>query len=120
MDEALAAIRRECPKADPRVLCDHVEVTDPDWQMAIEGYLGGARFGILVEPEFEAEAIRILRRTGARRNRARVIQGEQARRDAERQSLPEDSIFHVLRFSHGVAEHYLRASYGSVVRVPDA
>ncbi|MFO7549955.1 MAG: SbcC/MukB-like Walker B domain-containing protein [Haliea sp.] len=120
VDEALAAIRKECPKADPRVLCDHVEVTDPDWQMAIEGYLGGARFGILVEPEFEAEAIRILRRTGARRNRARVIQGEQARRDAERQSLPEDSIFHVLRFSHGIAEHYLRASYGSVVRVPDA
>lgn len=121
VDEALAAIRKECPQADPRVLCDHVEVSDPDWQMAIEGYLGGARFGILVEPEFEAEAIRIVRRlSGARRNRARVIQGEQARRDAERQTLPEDSIFHVLRFSHGMAEHYLKASYGSVVRVPDA
>ncbi|MBN7796752.1 ATP-binding protein [Parahaliea mediterranea] len=121
VNEALAAIRAQCPQADPRVLCDHVEVIDPQWQMAIEGYLGGARFGILVEAEHEAEAIRIVRRlAGSRRNRARVIQGEQARRDAERQSLAEDSIFHVLRFSHGVAEHYLRASYGSVVRVPDA
>ncbi|MAT49617.1 MAG: hypothetical protein CMK32_00315 [Porticoccaceae bacterium] len=121
VDEALSAIRKACPQADPRVLCDHVEVTDPDWQMAIEGYLGNARFGILVEPEFEAEAIRIVRQlAGTRRNRARVIQGEQARRDGERQSLPEDSVFHVLRFSHGVAEHYLKASYGNVVRVPDA
>ncbi|TNE83505.1 MAG: hypothetical protein EP339_00195 [Gammaproteobacteria bacterium] len=121
VDDALAAIRRECPQAEPRVLCDHVEVTDPDWQMAIEGYLGGARFGILVEAAYEAEAIRILRRlSGSRRNRARVVQGEQARRDAERQALPQDSIFHVLLFSHGVAEHYLKASYGSVIRVPDA
>ncbi|WP_116364574.1 ATP-binding protein [Parahaliea mediterranea] len=121
VSDALAAIRQQCPQADPRVLCDHVDVSDPQWQMAIEGYLGGARFGILVEPDYEAEAIRIVRRlAGSRRNRARVIQGEQARRDAERQSLAEDSIFHVLRFSHRIAEHYLKASYGSVQRVPDA
>ncbi|TXS95398.1 hypothetical protein FV139_05795 [Parahaliea maris] len=121
VEEALAAIHKACPQADPRVLCDHVEVTDPDWQMAIEGYIGGARFGILVEPEYEAEAIRIVRRlAGRNRNRARVIQGEQARRDAERQSLPEDSIFHVLRFSHRSAEHYLKASYGNLQRVSDA
>ncbi|RLQ23831.1 hypothetical protein DWB85_01380 [Seongchinamella sediminis] len=121
VEEALAAIHSECPGADPRVLCDHVEVVEAEWQMAIEGYLGGARFGILVEPEYEAEAIRILRRLAGRsRNRARVIQGEQARRDAERQSLPEDSVFHVLRFSHRGAEHYLKASYGTLQRVKDA
>lgn len=121
VDDALAAIRKECPKADPRVLCDHVEVTDPQWHMAIEGYLGGARFGILVESEYEAEAIRIVRRLAGRsRSRARVIQGEQARRDAERQSLPEDSIVHILRFTHRSAEHYLKASYGGLQRVADA
>ena len=118
---ALNAIRQECPQARPRVLCDHVEVADPLWQMAIEGYIGGARFGILVDAEYEAEAIRIVRRlAGKQRNRARVIQGEQARRDAEKLSLPEDSLFHALRFSHRTAEHYLKASYGNVVRVDDA
>ncbi|MBM1144611.1 hypothetical protein GN155_012580 [Alcanivorax sp. ZXX171] len=118
---ALQAIRQECPQAQPRVLCDHVEVADPHWQMAIEGYIGGARFGILVEAEYEAEAIRIVRRlAGKQRNRARVIQGEQARRDAEKLSLPDDSLFHALRFSHRTAEHYLKASYGSVARVDDA
>ncbi|MFP1683124.1 ATP-binding protein [Alloalcanivorax sp. C16-1] len=118
---ALQAIRQQCPQAEPRVLCDHVEVADPLWQMAIEGYIGGARFGILVEADYEAEAIRIVRRlAGKQRNRARVIQGEQARRDAEKVSLPDDSLFLALRFSHRTAEHYLKASYGSVVRVEDA
>ncbi|MCG8437994.1 MAG: hypothetical protein MI751_07905, partial [Pseudomonadales bacterium] len=118
---AIQAIKQECPQAEPRVLCDHVEVQDPDWQMAIEGYIGGARFGILVEPNHEAEAIRIVRRlSGKQRNRARVIQGDQARRDAERVQLPDDSLFHALRFSHRTAEHYLKASYGSVVCVEDA
>ncbi|SES34465.1 ATP-binding protein [Halopseudomonas bauzanensis] len=121
VEDALAAIRQQCPEADPRVLCDHVEVTDPDWQMSIEGYLGGSRFGILVEPAHEAEAIRIVRQLSARdRNRARVIQGDKARQDAERLSLPKDSVVHVLRFSHRVAEHYVRASYASLVRVNDA
>lgn len=31
VDEALAAIRQHCPEADPRVLCDQVEITDPAW-----------------------------------------------------------------------------------------
>ena len=34
--QALEAIRRECPQADPRVLADYVEITDPQWQSAIE------------------------------------------------------------------------------------
>ena len=121
VEEALRAIRQQCPQADPRVLCDYIEVIDPDWQMAIEGYIGGSRYGILVEPEHEASAIRIVRQLSGRdRNRARVIQGDKARQDAERLTLPDDSIVQVMRFGHRIADYYLRASYGSVVRVDDA
>ena len=121
VEDALRAIRQQCPQADPRVLCDYVDVLDPDWQMAIEGYIGGSRFAILVEPPFEAEAIRIVRQLSSReRNRARVIQGDKARQDAERISLPEDSILKVMGFGHKIAEYYLRASYASVLRVEDA
>ncbi len=121
VEAALAAIAKACPQADPRVLCDYVEILDAEWQMAIEGYIGGARYSLIVEPEFEAEAIRIVRSLpDARRNRARVIQGHKARRDAERLSLPKDSIMEVMDFSHKTAEHYLKASYGSVLRVADA
>ena len=116
VDRALQAIRQQCPAADPRVLCDYIEVSDPEWQMAIEGYIGGARFGILVEPKYEAEAIRIVRSLSGR-NEARVIQGEKAQRDSEKKALKENSIIHAMRFSHRIAEHYMRASYGDVERV---
>ncbi len=120
VERALAAIVRDCPQADPRVLCDHVEVSDPRWQMAIEGYLGMARFSILVDADYEAEAIRIVRALPGRDNRARIIQGSKAQRDAERMKLPADSIIHLLDFSHATARHYLVASYGNVVQVPSA
>ncbi len=120
VERALAAIRQHCPQADPRVLCDHVEVKDSRWQAAIEGYLGGARFSIIVEPDYEAESIRLVRNLPGRDNRARIIQGDKARRDAERIHLDKDSIIHVLDFSHATARHYLTASYGSVLRVDSA
>ena len=104
----------------PHVLCDHVEVKDPRWQAAIEGYIGGARFSILVVGDYEAEAIRIVRGMPGRDNRARVIQGDKAAEDAARTSIDPDSIIHVLEFSHAVARAYLLASYGTVLRVGSA
>lgn len=116
---ALDAIRRECPEADPRVLCDHVEIIDERWQSAVEGYLGGARFAILVEPEFEAESIQIVRSL-PKENRARVIQGSKAREDAARVSPSANSIVNLMEFDHAVARSYVTASYGRVEQAPDA
>ncbi|MCG8428418.1 MAG: hypothetical protein MI754_13770, partial [Chromatiales bacterium] len=121
VERALEVIRQRCPAADPRVLCDHVEVKDARWQSAIEGYLGGARFSILVEEAYEAEAIRIVRSLPGRDNRARIIQGSKAMRDTERMgALDQNSVIHVLEFSHATARHYLTASYGTVLRVDSA
>lgn len=121
VEAALRAIQEQCPQSDPRVLCDYVEVSDAKWQMAIEGYVGGARFSILVEPEYEAEAITIVRSMpGSNRVRARVIQGSKAKRDADRFSPVADSVLEVMEFSHKTAEYYISASYGNVCRVPDA
>jgi energy-coupling factor transporter ATP-binding protein EcfA2 len=112
---ALEAIRRECPDADPRVLCDHVEIIDERWQTSLEGYLGGVRFAILVEPEYEAEAIQIVRNL-PRDNRARVIQGSKAKQDASRVKVPSDSVLHLMSFDHAIAKAYITASYGQVVQ----
>ncbi|OUS23735.1 hypothetical protein A9Q99_27245 [Gammaproteobacteria bacterium 45_16_T64] len=119
---ALQAIRKECPNADARVLCDYVDVMDPEWQSAIEGYIGGARFSIIVEAEFEAKAITIVRSLSGKNNRARVIQGTKAQKDYQklRQNLPKNSLVHVMEFSHKTAEYYVAASYGTVERVEDA
>ncbi len=119
--QALKAIREQCPAADPKVLCDYVEVVNPLWQMAIEGYLGGARFGIIVDPAWEAEAIRIVRNIGGdRQNKARIIQGTKAARDADRSHCPTNSIVELMHFTHLTAADYLKVSYGGVVQVMDA
>lgn len=119
VEAALDTIRRECPQADPKVLCDYVEVLDPEWQNAIEGYIGGARFSIIVEEDYESEAISIVRNMQGG-NRARVIQGSKAKQDADRQKVPHNSIMNLMEFEHATAKHYLMASYGSVEQVPDA
>ncbi|MDF1763297.1 MAG: SbcC/MukB-like Walker B domain-containing protein, partial [Oleibacter sp.] len=116
--QALEAIIRECPQAEPRVLADYVEVIDPEWQSAIEGYIGGARFSIIVEPDFEAEAAHILRQIPGG-SRARVIQGQKARADSERMKTSANSIIHLMEFDHATARFYLEASYGSVEQVAD-
>lgn len=121
VEQALKAIREAIPAADPKILCDYVEVVDARWQMAIEGYMGGARFGIMVEPEWEAEAIRTVRNMRSdRHSKARIIQGIKAARDAERTQCPPNSIIELMAFSHSIAADYLKVSYGSVVQVPDA
>lgn len=118
---ALDAISAQCPKADARVLCDYVSVTDREWQAAIEGYIGAARFGIIVAPEYEADAIKIVRNLSGQANRARIIQGDKARKDLERSgNHPENSIIEILSFSHATAEAYLTASYANVQRVDNA
>lgn len=122
VDAAVMAIQQACPDANPCVLCDFIDVIDPKWQMVIEGYLGGARYAIVVDPGFEAQAIAIvkgLRVTRGGRNNAKVIQGEKAQRDAAKLSLPRDSIVDVMNFDHKVVEYYVTASYGSVIRVDD-
>jgi DNA repair exonuclease SbcCD ATPase subunit len=118
VEAALEAIRRECPQADPKVLCDYVEIKDPDWQNAIEGYIGGARFSIIVESDYESDAISIVRNMQGG-NRARVIQGSKAKQDAERSKVPHNSILNLMEFEHATAKDYLTASYGSVEQVPD-
>ncbi|MCA6065216.1 ATP-binding protein [Thalassolituus marinus] len=116
--QALEYLRRECPECEPRVLADYVEITDSEWQSAIEGYIGGARFSILVDSDYEAEAARILRAIPGG-SRARVIQGEKAKRDAERLRIPANSITHLMEFEHATARAYLEASYGMVEQVAD-
>lgn len=119
VEAAIAAINLHCPEAKPCVLCDFIEVTDPKWQMAIEGYIGGGRFGIIVEPDYEADAIKIVRQMKGGRSSARVIQGAKAQRDAAKFSAPRGSIIEVMAFEHKIVEYYLKASYGTVIRVDD-
>ena len=43
--------------SEPRIFSDLMEVTDPRWQDAVEGYLNTQRFYIIVEPQYYAIAL---------------------------------------------------------------
>lgn len=119
VETALKAIAQQCPEARPSVLCDFITIKEPAWQMPIEGYLGGSRFCILVEPDYEAEAARIVRKLPGRRNGAKVIQGWKAQRDASKLSIQAQSIIEVMEFDHRIAEYYIKGAYGNVLMVTD-
>lgn len=120
--DAVNAIRKQYPEADPVILCDYIEVADIhlDWQASIEGYIGGARFSIIVDERYEAKAISLVKSLSNKR--AKVIQGERAKRDVEERhhKLDQRSIIHTLEFDHAIAKYYLTASYGNVLRVDNA
>lgn len=118
---ALDAINDGLPKADARVLCDYVDVLDSKWQGAIEGYIGAARFGIIVDDAYEADAISLLRKLNNQGARARIIQGKKAKQDiAKAPTTPANAITDLMKFSHATAEAYLVSSYGNVVCVDSA
>lgn len=113
---ALKSFRSELPHIPIQVLCDLIEPVDIDWMPAIEGYLDGARFNLIVPESDEEAATRFVK---GRFPRVRVIQGALCRRKAKPELVPNDSIIHELATDHPVAKAYLVEQYGPVVKVHD-
>lgn len=113
---ALESFRSELPAARAQVLCDLIEPLDEAWQPAIEGYMGMARFNIVVPAEWESRAIEFVR---SRHLRTSVIQGSLCAKHARPERVPTDSIIHEMKTSHPVARDYLIEQFGQVVKVFD-
>lgn len=111
---AVARIRESLPDASVLVLCDLVEPASEKWQPAIEGYMGNARFNLIVKPEWEAKAIDFLHSWGSR---AKVVQGKRCLDKADMSRVPRESIIHELHTNHPIARAYLIEQYGSVIKV---
>lgn len=124
VEAAVRHLETQIPAARPRVLCNLVQPREGSrWQNAIEGLLGGNRFVILVDPQYEASAIRSMRHEmpAVRQGReASVVQGELAKRRAENQALSPDAVLQELVIADETARAYLVASYGRYVKVADA
>lgn len=116
-DVAVRLLKETYPESNAQVLCDLVEPKGEKWQKAIEGYLDGARFNIIVGTEWESRAINLLR---AKNIPAKIIQGALCLRHAEGKHPPTDSIVHELKSANPIAWAYLIDQYGPVVKVKDA
>ncbi|CAJ0699053.1 SbcC/MukB-like Walker B domain-containing protein [Ralstonia wenshanensis] len=114
---ALERIRERFPDAGVQVLCDLVEPVSEEWQGAIEGYMDGARFNLIVKPDFEGPTIDFLKTWGSR---SKVVQGKRCLERADQSRVPGTSIIHELRTDHPIAQAYLIEQFGPVVKVADS
>ncbi|SHN19820.1 SbcC/MukB-like Walker B domain-containing protein [Rhizobacter sp. OV335] len=115
--EAVALIERELPQARPHLLAQLVEPrTGSTWQNAIEGYMGGDRFAIIVEAGHEALCARLVKRRFPVRS-PKVVQGRKAMEDTEGRRPEGRAILHELVCRHPVANAFLMAQYGRVRKV---
>jgi len=113
---ALRVLHEQFPDAMPQVLCDLVEPKSEVWQAAIEGYIKGARFSILVKPECERDIISFARQRDWRE--VRVLQGRLCLKDLEKHGPPPpNSVVHELVAPNAIAWAYLASQYGSVQKV---
>ena len=106
------------PSANARMLYEFVELKDDTWREAIEGFIGGNRFTILVNQAYEKEAIEFIKKE---KLNLKVIQGKKVRKEIELKGkrVEEDSIVSLLKVTDETAEAYLIASYGNVLCMKD-
>lgn len=113
---ALRILQEQFPQAIPQVLCDLVEPKSEAWQAAIEGYIKGARFSILVTPEWEREVINFARQRNWRE--VRIVQGRLCLSELEKYGPPPpNSVVHELIAPNNIVWAYLASQYGSVQKV---
>lgn len=117
-DQAYKKLQQILPSANARMLYEFVELKDDTWREAIEGFIGGNRFTVLVNQAYEKEAIELVKKE---KLNLKIIQGQKVRKEIEirGKSVEEDSIVSLLQISDEIAEAYLIASYGNVLCVKD-
>jgi chromosome segregation protein len=93
-----------------------VEMTDVDWQGAVEAFLGRNREALVVEPGREREAVRLLRTAAAPLYGVTVVQPKHLENDLERR-YDAFSVANLICGNHPVAVAYLRRMLGSLRQV---
>ena len=117
VQQGLSLLESELPASRPRMLAALIEPKPGSgWQAAIEGYMGRDRFALIVEPDFEEDAVRLLRRHFARRS-PKIVQGTKAVEDTRGMAVAPLSLLSELICEHPVARAYLLALYGRVRQV---
>ncbi|TIN49353.1 MAG: hypothetical protein E5Y32_02075 [Mesorhizobium sp.] len=112
----LSYLRDVLPECNPRILCDVIEMRDPAWQSAIEGFIGGDRYSIIYDPYFESRVISMLRRyTPGGRTRPSVAQLGEALKDVA--NVLRGSLVEKLKSDDDIALGFLKARYGRSICV---
>jgi len=114
VERALTLLNEQFPQASAQVLCDLVEPKSEKWQSAIESYIDGARFNLIVQTAWERQCTDFLKAKGIF---AKVVQGTLCLKGADSKRLPSDSVVHELKSDNPIAWAYLVDQFGAVLKV---
>ncbi|MDY4077162.1 MAG: ATP-binding protein, partial [Clostridium sp.] len=67
-DEIKSEMKKLGKDVTPKILCELIDVVDPEWKNAVEGYLNTQRFYLLVDEEYFDDSLRIYERKSKVKN----------------------------------------------------
>lgn len=100
----------------PRVLCELLEIPDPKWQDAVEGYLNTQRFDLIVPVGAFDQSLAIYERTRREHgiHGVGLVDGERLLREAPRRE--PNSLAEEVRTSDPIALAYINRLLGNVIK----
>lgn len=114
LDGPAAALKRVLANAgvDATPVCDLVRVDDPEWQPAIESYLGASNMqALLVDENDERKAFRVSRQAGV--YEAKVVMPSKF---SNRGSPRRGTVAELISGNSAAAVNYLRSKFGDTQR----
>lgn len=99
--------------ADVALLCSFIDVKEPEWQWAIEAFLGRDRFAILVKPGYEVQAQKLLRSAG--HSNTQVLQTSKL--FEFKAKLSPNNLAELITSTATVATKYIEYKLGNIERV---
>lgn len=118
MNRVLEAVKAEFARlgrrAEPRILCELLEIEDESWSNAVEGYLNTQRFYILVEPESFDIALGTYDRL-RREKKAYGVGLINTQKLDEYETAPEGSLAAVVSSKNKYAARYVNMILGKVM-----
>ena len=99
-----------------RVFADLLEISDPSWQDAVEGYLNTQRFNLIVEPNYYDIAAEVYDKLKNRIHSVALVNTGALDLNAQ---VPEGSLAEVITGENRYAKAYANEILGRVVRCKD-
>ncbi len=101
----------------PVILCEVLEVKDHEWQNAIEGYLGKARFNVLVNPDYFDKALLIYKEVRRKYKSGVALVNTKQLKKYDKENAGGLSEEVTSTYAH--AKNYINYRFNNVMKVDD-
>lgn len=103
---------------EPRIICELLQIKDPVWKDAVEGYLNTQRFNLIVDPEYFDISIDVYERVKKKKQIHSVGLINTGKLE-QYSNCPEDSLAYIVSSNNKYAKYYANMILGKVVRCDD-